>query len=135
MDDIWKAQDGNVILFSWFQFLQDESLDYLGIVDTLKIELSSIDCKALNTLPDDCTAAEVEKSNRAVQDVRRKEEILPLILQHDQIKKQETFDLSTFSCPICFEDKVGTNCLQFTGIFYCLKLTTYLPLQSTSTGI
>jgi len=115
LDDIWKLQEGSVILYSWFQFLQDESLKYLGIIDSLKIEFSSSNpSKALS----DCGKTEVKKCNRSVQDIHSKAEILPLILQYDQTKKQEAFNVSAFSCPICFENKIGSNCLQFTGNFY-----------------
>ena len=60
-------------------------------------------------------SAEVKKYNRVVQDVRSKEEIVPLILHYNETKKQETFNQSSFPCPICFEDKVGSRCMQFSG--------------------
>ena len=118
LDKLWSKQVGNVVLFSWYQFLEDESLLHLEIDDTLNLdhELCSEKLAASSANnSDSAVQSSVKNRNRAVQDVTNKAEILPLILTYDQTKREEVFKVSTFTCDICFESKIGENCMQFTG--------------------
>ena len=123
LDEIWEEQAGTVVLFTWYQFLQDESLEHLKIIDVLKLEYCS-SIRELNPsicpTSNDASTVEVKKNNRAVQDVTNKDEILPLMLEYNQTKKDEAFKISTFSCYICFEKKLGSKCMQFTGKNTCI---------------
>nr|KAG5693733.1 hypothetical protein BaRGS_002116 [Batillaria attramentaria] len=40
LDEIWEENRGQVILYTWFQFLEDEAFEYLGI--TSPLDLSSV---------------------------------------------------------------------------------------------
>lgn len=37
LDELWKENQGFVILFTWIQFLKEEALDFLGIKSPLEI--------------------------------------------------------------------------------------------------
>ena len=37
LDSLWEENQGCVTLFVWLQFLQDESLTYLGVENTLDV--------------------------------------------------------------------------------------------------
>ena len=119
MDEIWKDQIGNVVLFTWHQFLLEESLEFLGIIDTFEIQSDFYEKTMLLQNSDyspSTLSLSTKNQSRAVQDIKSREEILPFMLTYNQKKKEKMFKLSTFTCQICFDTKVGSDCIQFPGI-------------------
>lgn len=39
LDELWEENQGCEILFTWIQFLKEETLDFLGIVSPLNISV------------------------------------------------------------------------------------------------
>nr|NP_001123340.1 Zn-finger (RING/cysteine-rich C6HC)-7 [Ciona intestinalis]FAA00216.1 TPA: zinc finger protein [Ciona intestinalis] len=131
LDEIWQKEEGNVILYEWFQFLQDDSLSILGINDNLHI------CDEFESSSQSSTIASSKPGinkpcKRGLQTAHSYAEILPTLLNYDQQKQQEIFFTSVFSCNICFVDKKGTDCLQFKdcGHVYCKQcITSYFEIH------
>ena len=70
-------------------------------------------------------AAGSDKTTRLMRETERKpskhHQIITLLREFNQMKKDEKFSVSLHSCDICFTDKVGGQCVQFLGCHhvYC----------------
>uniref|UniRef100_H2YA30 RING-type domain-containing protein n=1 Tax=Ciona savignyi TaxID=51511 RepID=H2YA30_CIOSA len=139
LDEIWNRNTGNVILYDWYQFLQEESLDFLGITDILHLrnEFPS----ATNDSRINGASVKSQSRNefrRAIQTTLNYAEILPMLLKYDREKCRENFITAIFACNICFEDKKGMDCLQFKdcGHVYCKKcISSYFEIHITEGAI
>ncbi|KAA0720480.1 E3 ubiquitin-protein ligase RNF14 [Triplophysa tibetana] len=143
LDELWEENLGNVVLFTWIQFLKEETLEYLGIHSPLEIQRFAVDRSAHLFLKEETLeyldihspleiqstasqsegesgqtlAAEKSKPHeldpRAVQEVDPHTDILSHLLDFDESQKQKVFDGKVFCCGICFCEKLGSNCLLF----------------------
>ncbi|XP_043077335.1 E3 ubiquitin-protein ligase RNF14 isoform X2 [Puntigrus tetrazona] len=110
LDELWEENQGNVVLFTWMQFLKEETLEFLGIQSPLKIQSAESE-------PDADAAAEKGKAQgldpRAVQEVDAASDILTLLLDFDEAQQQKVFDGKVFCCGICYSEKLGSDSLLF----------------------
>lgn len=117
MDEIWENQIGSVVLFEWHQFLQEHSLECLGIADAFEIPVQDeLHSRKQNIESEKTLNFKINNQNKAVQEIKNVSEILPLLLTYNQTKKEKTFKLSMFNCQICFDTKMGMDCVQFKGM-------------------
>lgn len=138
LDEIWQECQGCVVLFSWMQFLKEETLSFLKIKSPLELKNTVIrrcDQKCL-TLKNDEHGSKFEKDvnydPRAIQDVESWVDVLPVILDFDQQQKQKCFDSKVYLCNICFLEKLGSDCLYFMDCkhVYCRAcLKEYFEIQ------
>ncbi|XP_051960417.1 E3 ubiquitin-protein ligase RNF14-like [Xyrauchen texanus] len=118
LDELWEENQGSVVLFTWIQFLKEETLEFLGIQSPLEIQSigDKLQCESVQKQAAD---AGEEKSKlqeldpRAVQEVSPRTDILKQLLDFDEVQKQKVFDGKVFCCGICFSEKLGSNCLLF----------------------
>ncbi|XP_056587312.1 E3 ubiquitin-protein ligase RNF14-like isoform X2 [Triplophysa dalaica] len=114
LDELWEANKGNVVLFTWIQFLKEETLEFLGIHSPLEIQSTAGQSQGESIQK---LAAEKSKPHeldpRAVQEVNPHTDILSHLLDFDEAQKQKVFDGKVFCCGICFSEKLGSNCLLF----------------------
>lgn len=119
LDKIWKDGGNCVVLFSWMQFLKEETLSFLCIESPLEIRRDvkgTSECifskgkKKELGLPDN---AECPLDPRAIRDVASWGSILREILDFDQKQQQQTFNGKAFTCGVCFSEKLGTDCTYF----------------------
>ncbi|XP_056587316.1 E3 ubiquitin-protein ligase RNF14-like [Triplophysa dalaica] len=114
LDDLWEENLGNVVLFTWIQFLKEETLEYLDIHSPLEIQRFSGQSEG-----ESGQTLEAEKSKphelypRAVQEVNPHTDMLNQLLDFDEAQKQKVFNGRVFCCGICFSEKLGSNCLLF----------------------
>ncbi|CAK8686453.1 unnamed protein product [Clavelina lepadiformis] len=118
LDEIWSNDRGSVVLYQWYDFLQNQALEHLSIKSCLEI---CSDRKVHLTLM--CDDEEIDSNilQRAVQDIQSESEILPLLLTYNQNQLKKVFDSSLYSCEICLESKLGAQCVEIKGCkhVYC----------------
>ncbi|XP_065143637.1 E3 ubiquitin-protein ligase RNF14-like [Paramisgurnus dabryanus] len=118
LDKLWEENRGNVVLFTWIQFLKEETLEFLGIQSPLEIQSIGVQsqCQSgqkqgVNTAGDKSKPQELDP--RAVQEFDSRTDILNQLLDFDEAQKQKVFDGKLFCCGICFSEKLGSNCVLF----------------------
>ncbi|XDV31810.1 hypothetical protein PO909_002763 [Leuciscus waleckii] len=118
LDELWEENRGNVVLFTWIQFLKEETLEFLNIQSPLEVQTigGQPHCESGQIQAED-TAVEKSKvqelDQRAVQEVDHHTDILTLLLDFNEAQKQKEFDSKVFSCGICFSENLGSNSLLF----------------------
>ncbi|TRZ03610.1 hypothetical protein DNTS_006127, partial [Danionella cerebrum] len=118
LDELWEENYGNVILFTWIQFLKEETLDHLRIMSPLEIQSNgSQDQSQAGQRQAAVASGEKSKAQeldpRAVQEVDFKTDLLTLLLDFDGAQKEKVFNAKLFCCGICFSEKLGSDCLVF----------------------
>ncbi|XP_052443946.1 E3 ubiquitin-protein ligase RNF14-like isoform X3 [Carassius gibelio] len=114
LDELWEENQGNVILFTWMQFLKEETLDFLGIQSPLEIQSIESESglkQAADVSGEKCKVQDLDP--RAVQEVDARTDILSQLLDFDEAQNQKVFDGTVFCCSICFLDKLGSESLLF----------------------
>ncbi|CAH1778616.1 unnamed protein product [Owenia fusiformis] len=58
---------------------------------------------------------------RAIRSIANRQALLPALIEFNEIEKQRRFELTCFTCSICFSEKYGGQCLKFydCGHVYC----------------
>ncbi|XP_028322213.1 E3 ubiquitin-protein ligase RNF14 [Gouania willdenowi] len=157
LDELWEENQGCVILFTWSQFLKEEVLDFLGIQSPL--EVIRMGSKGAERRKTDSAATALpscpfEKPEEMIKDITNEKceeklscsqpdprtvllmdpraDLLPQLLDFDEVQRQKVFDSKVFSCAICFAEKLGSNCLCFKECqhVYCKAcMTEYFQIQ------
>ena len=83
-------------LFQWISWLSTESLSFLGL-----------------TFPLDLVSSEPSDDPRVIKNPHAYSSRLRFVLDHDRAQQEKEFLNSTFTCKICFEEKIGGECLKF----------------------
>ncbi|XP_069754317.1 E3 ubiquitin-protein ligase RNF14 [Narcine bancroftii] len=138
LDKIWKDSGNCVVLFSWMQFLKEETLSFLQIESPLEMQRNfkgTSDCmfsrdkkKEFGSL----NKTESPPDPRAIQDVTSWASLLREILDFDQMRQQQAFNNKLFTCSVCFSEKLGTDCTYFKECkhVYCkICLKEYFEIQ------
>ncbi|XP_077063810.1 E3 ubiquitin-protein ligase RNF14-like isoform X2 [Siphateles boraxobius] len=116
LDELWEENRGNVVLFTWIQFLKEETLEFLNIQSPLEIQTTDRQ-PHYESGQNQADTAVVEKSKvqdqRAVQEVDPNTDILTQLLDFNEAQKQKVFDSKVFCCGICFSENLGSNSLLF----------------------
>lgn len=114
LDELWEENQGNVVLFTWMQFLKEETLEFLGIQSPLEIQSTESESGQKHAVD---VSAEKSKAQdldpRAVQEVDSGTDILTQLLDFDEAQKQKVFDGKVFCCGICYSEKLGSDSLLF----------------------
>ncbi|KAF6720213.1 E3 ubiquitin-protein ligase RNF14 [Oryzias melastigma] len=154
LDELWEENQGCVILFTWMQFLKEETLDFLCIKSPLEVNRNNTKLcgerrKADTTAADVASKPEVAEKKpemiteklgqhpskldpRAVVLMDPRADPLPQLLDFDEAQRQKVFDSKVFCCGICFSEKLGSNCLCFKECqhVYCNAcMTEYFQIQ------
>ncbi|KAJ0061993.1 hypothetical protein NL108_014779, partial [Boleophthalmus pectinirostris] len=126
LDELWEENQGCVILFTWIQFLKEETVDYLCIKSPLEVHRAKSSGERKKPEPEEKNG-EVKKPSdpsssassmtsldpRAVALLDPRMDLLPQLLDHDEAQRQRLFDGKVFCCGICFNEKLGAACLCF----------------------
>ncbi|KAK7172175.1 hypothetical protein R3I93_004472 [Phoxinus phoxinus] len=118
LDELWEENRGNVVLFTWIQFLKEETLEFLNIQSPLEIQTvagqphyESGQNQAVDTAVEKSEVQELDQ--RAVQEVDPHTDILTQLLDFNEAQKQKVFDSKVFCCGICFSENLGSRSLLF----------------------
>ncbi|XP_043254226.1 E3 ubiquitin-protein ligase RNF14-like [Colletes gigas] len=118
LDEIWSNNEGQEILFLWFEFLKHDLLNFLRIKDTLDV---SFLCTVYNNLSDYFRLnLTFTYDARAVHSTLFSNPIQYLI-DYNKEKCIIEFEKNYHTCIICFEEYKGKNCtkLQNCSHVYC----------------
>uniref|UniRef100_A0A4W3J0F2 RBR-type E3 ubiquitin transferase n=1 Tax=Callorhinchus milii TaxID=7868 RepID=A0A4W3J0F2_CALMI len=120
LDNLWEENHRNVVLFSWMQFLKEETLPFLFIKSPLEIQINNkgrVDSiLSINKKKEQDEIQDLKEfplDQRAVQDVESWAGVLREILDFDQNQQQKTFNRKMFMCNICFCEKLGIDSMYF----------------------
>lgn len=141
LDELWEENQGCEILFTWIQFLKEETLDFVGIVSPLDFSIRGSKAGSehrnpdlqVNSLPQcGCLCEPSEKKPEVTKDKQEPQlsssspldpravplldpraDLLPQLLDFDEAQRQKAFDSKIFGCGICFVEKLGSGCLCF----------------------
>lgn len=100
LDELWEEDKGSVILFTWTNFLLDDSYSFLGLENPLIISK-------------DTNRKDSALDSRAIQDIASYDRLLPVILEYNKQAIKLDFDKSFFQCQVCFGEKLGSQCINF----------------------
>lgn len=135
LSSLWDESPGLPICYTWVDWLQQDSLNHLGLTETL--DLSSFAQKLPSQLPQQeaasmpsssksgnvSTTSDEEGHPDAVSDQDQSaEEVLLMLVQFNLAEKQHAFQEGTWTCGICFEEMPGRQCIQASlqcGHIYC----------------
>ncbi|XP_008331071.1 E3 ubiquitin-protein ligase RNF14 [Cynoglossus semilaevis] len=141
LDELWEENQSSVVLFTWIQFLKEETLDILGIMSPLEINRGGSKAGGERKKTDPAvTGSSLTGSHsksmeeQIVEEKKKKSEMqlmssqldpravllrdphvdpLPQLLDFDEGQRQRVFDSKVFCCGICFVEKLGSSCLCF----------------------
>ncbi|XP_030068271.1 E3 ubiquitin-protein ligase RNF14 [Microcaecilia unicolor] len=123
LDTLWGENRGSVILFTWVQFLKEETLTYLHIVTPYELRVydqGKQNCKSLiprKENSDSCGESDSADGEaldeRAIQDVNSLSSLIRDILDFDQAQQKKCFNSKLYMCNICFSEKLGSECMDF----------------------
>ncbi|XP_030649701.1 E3 ubiquitin-protein ligase RNF14 [Chanos chanos] len=131
LDEVWEELRGSVVLFSWIQFLKEETLMFLDIQSPLVV-VNAGDAPADRKKSEAGLKADPPLDPRAVQEMDPSSDTLSQLLDFDETQRQKAFETRVFCCGICFVDKLGSGCLLFKECqhVYCKAcLTEYFQIQ------
>ena len=125
LDELSTENEGNVILFMWTDFLQNDTFLFLNL--TSPLDLSNILSRNPSQPCSESVCDRCEQSNkhdeRAIQDIAAQRLLRPTVLEFDKQEKQREFERTPFTCYVCFVDKPGSQCIEFATCahVYCKK--------------
>lgn len=109
LDDIWKENSYDVILFHWISFLKDNAYDFLELKSPLN--LSEVVLNKTNNFYE--LHSHLDK--RAVQDISTQDMLMPFILDYNTKRTTYIYTVSLFNCQVCFAEKLGKQCMKFSN--------------------
>ncbi|KAF8796673.1 E3 ubiquitin-protein ligase RNF14 like protein [Argiope bruennichi] len=146
LESVWDS-NRDAILFTWFQFLQDETLEFLKINDSLditellkfkiqdnfrtRVPSNNESCEDSGaTATKDCSLQDMKTISELLNlkpsisggcnsiDARafnmlNGKNLIQLLKDHNEKKKEEVFRTSTHVCNICFLEKEGSEFIAF----------------------
>ncbi|RDD37547.1 E3 ubiquitin-protein ligase RNF14 [Trichoplax sp. H2] len=111
LDQIWEDNTGCVVLFDWFQFLTDEAIDKLGILQSVCLHLKSK--KSATTSQEEDLSDPVRVVDpRVVQEIPSLNMIMERIITFNEQTIDRNFINGYHACNICFDEKSGADCVQ-----------------------
>ena len=107
----------------WTSFLQEELFEYLNLNSPL--ELAKVLSKARKD-------SDYVLDPRAIQEISNQDQLIPVILDYNKQEKHRQFERNSYTCKVCFCEKVGTHCVCFEecGHVYCMEcMRDYFSVQ------
>ncbi|BES94183.1 IBR [Nesidiocoris tenuis] len=132
LESLWSENKGSVILYTWTNFVKEESLDFLKIGNNL--DITALNLKGTRRLsaakPAELKDENDEKRirNRQRKPIRQKvprpldprvvvpSSNMPLhqfLYAYNEDRTMTTFSRNIFFCQICYLDVAGSNCIEF----------------------
>ena len=113
LDDVWRANEGSVILYQWQHCLTFNTLTLLGIDNHLTVEYQPP------------RPPQVEWDPRGIQDMPHPLMILPSLVEYDRDVERNEFLASRYNCEICMSPVMGSECVRLNGCrhIHCTSCT------------
>ena len=131
LSQLWDEAPGQMpICYTWIDWLQQDSLDHMGLSDAINLsafapELSAATQQTAPTASSsnhDHSSADTHSLKAGHDQTQSPEEVLVTLLQFDVAEKQHAFREGTWPCGICFDQVPGRQCVQASlkcGHVYC----------------
>ncbi|XP_033300887.1 E3 ubiquitin-protein ligase RNF14-like [Bombus bifarius] len=123
LDEIWLENSGQEILFLWFEFLRNDTLQFLNIKDTLDISfMYTTYCNSNSIFQNDVRAVYNNLSG----------DPLEFLLSHNKYVEEIEFQNNYFECIICFDRLCGQKCIKLKncGHIYCKNcISEYITIK------
>ncbi|XP_003200050.3 E3 ubiquitin-protein ligase RNF14-like [Danio rerio] len=113
LDELWEENRGSVVLFTWIQFLKEETLQFLNIQSPLEIQTNGVQLQCESAECQAAAAAVEELDQRAVQVADPHSDILTQLLDFNEAQKKKVFEATVFNCGICFTENLGSSFVLF----------------------
>lgn len=117
------------MLFTWIQFLKEETLGFLEIQSPLLVMTHSESKEEEGVTQEDTPDTHLD--SRAIVDVD-KHDLAAQLLDFNEEQWQKVFNLKILNCGICFSEKLGADCLYFKicNHIYCNEcIAEYFTIQ------
>ncbi|XP_002667383.2 E3 ubiquitin-protein ligase RNF14-like [Danio rerio] len=113
LDELWEENRGSVVLFTWIQFLKEETLQFLNIQSPLEIQTNGVQPQCESAESQAAAAAVEELDQRVVQVADPHSDLLTQLLDFNEAQKKKVFEATVFTCGICFSENLGSKCVLF----------------------
>lgn len=110
LDELWEENEGSVVLFTWIQFLKEETLGFLEVQSPLLV-MTHDEIKAKESSVKEEGDAPLD--SRAIVDLDNNHDLAAQLLDFNEEQWQKVFNLKMLNCGICFSEKLGADCLYF----------------------
>lgn len=117
LDEIWKENQGNEIIFLWLNFLQHDVFNFLNIRESLDVSFLHL----IHTQCDNVTLRLIKSSDSRAQNGALFSDIKRLLVSYNKKQHKTEFHMKIYTCFICFEEYAGLNCIELEncGHVYC----------------
>lgn len=142
LDNLWDENKGDQILYTWADFLKQETVSFLNIEESLKIDhveeqsMEEVKLKNESNGEGKNSAArnseQIRYDTRAVCDCPHGKSLVQLLIDYDKKCDETEFKKNFYNCKICFTETLGENCIQFspcTHIFCKDCISNYLQIK------
>ncbi|BBN10372.1 E3 ubiquitin-protein ligase RNF14 [Marchantia polymorpha subsp. ruderalis] len=99
LDKIWAEQKGQVVLYSWIEWLQTQSLTFLGMFEKLELGPYTVDGEICRQ----------DSDERASSGCISFESDIARLLRHNEERRNEEFCKAIHTCYICFSEHLGKD--------------------------
>ncbi|KAL2650936.1 hypothetical protein R1flu_019064 [Riccia fluitans] len=100
LDKLWDEEQGQVVLYSWIEWLKTQTLSSLGISEKLELGTYGVGGEIYRA---------VESDDRASSGSMSFETDISRLLRYNEDKKNEEFYTSMQTCYICFSEHLGKD--------------------------
>jgi len=117
LDEIWKENQGNEIIFLWLNFLQNDIFNFLNIWESLDVSFLHL----IHTTRDNVTLRLTQLSDPRALNCAMLLDIKKLLIYYNKDQHKAQFHKNFYTCYICFEECIGLNCIELEncGHVYC----------------
>ncbi|KAL3700597.1 hypothetical protein R1sor_018619 [Riccia sorocarpa] len=100
LDQLWEAEQGQVVVYSWVEWLKTQTLSSLGISEKLELGPYGAGGEVYRGM---------ESDDRAASGCISFESDISRLLRYNEDKKNEEFYTSLHTCYICFSEHLGKD--------------------------
>ncbi|KAG6557573.1 hypothetical protein Mapa_000849 [Marchantia paleacea] len=100
LDKLWAEQKGQVVVYSWIEWLQTQSLSFLGMSEKLELGPYAVGGEICR---------ETELDGRALSGCISFESDIARLLRHNEERRNEEFCKAIHTCYICFSEHLGKD--------------------------
>lgn len=110
LDEIWLTNEGQEVLYLWFEFLRNDLLNFLQIKDSLDISFLYM---VHNNLEDYFNLNLIFQNDvRAIYSPLYFNP-LKFFVHYDTLRRNIHFEKNYYTCNICLEEYSGKSCMKF----------------------
>lgn len=107
LDGLWEEQVGDVVIYTWAEWLRTNCLSQLDIFNELVLEVNS-ECK--------------RHESRVFSGCSSPDMVIPALMRYNEERKNDQFQKSLHTCCICFTEQLGRDFVRLPcAHFFCIE--------------